>query len=67
MRNIVIFLHLQLQLNVYNSRLIYETFKENGNKCRMTFAKEPLSHFTPFSYLLTKNGPYTKAINEQYF
>ena len=63
--NIWFIFALHLQLNVYTTRLIYETFKENGNKCRMTFAREPAPLFLPYSFLLAKNGPYTQAINEQ--
>ena len=45
--------------------LIDATYRENGKKCRVTIAKEPVSLFTPACMALGKDGPYTTAINEQ--
>ena len=42
------------------------TYRENGKKCRVTYAKEAISQFSPIAQLMAKNGPYTQAINEQY-
>jgi hypothetical protein len=41
------------------------TDRENGKKCVMTKAKEPLSVNSQVVFNLAKNGPYTQAINEQ--
>ena len=46
---------------MFNIPLIDSTYKKSGNKCRLARAKEPISFFSPFSYGLTKNRPYTKA------
>ena len=48
----------------YLNYLIDATYKESGNKCRMTFAHD--STFVPIFYSLNlaKNGPYTQGIND---
>ena len=53
-----------VQVIGYLANLIDETYKESGNKCRMTFANDPT--FVPIFYstMLAKNGPYTQAVNE---
>ena len=56
---------MRVQLNMFNKFLIDAAFKANGNKCVITLAKNPVSMFLPTSNPLAKNGPYTKAINEQ--
>ena len=40
------------------------TYRENGNQCRYTLAKEKVGSFTPFVFMLRKNGPYTQVINQ---
>ena len=55
-----------MQYNLYNKGLIDAAYKQNGKKCQLTLAKEPISVFLPTCNPLVKNGPYTTAINEQY-
>ena len=45
--------------------VVVSTYRENGNKCRLTIAKKPVSSFIPIVQLLRKNSPYTKAISQQ--
>ena len=52
---------------MFNIPLIDLTYKKSGKKCRFTHAKEPVSFFTPLSFGLAKNGPYTQACNKKYF
>ena len=33
----------------------------------LLWLKKPFEMFTPGVFVLAKNGPYTKAINEQYY
>jgi len=54
------------QFDLFNYGLIDATYQENGNKCRFTLAKEPVSAFYPASFGFAKNGPYTKIINQLY-
>jgi len=55
---------MQNCLHLFNYPLIDSTYRENGKKCRLTIAKEPISYFASLSYPLAKNGPYSKAISE---
>ena len=55
-----------IQIDMFSYGLINSAYKENGNKCKLTLAKEPISVFMPVVYGLTKNGPYTKAFDEQF-
>ena len=50
---------------MFSYGLITSIYKKNGKKCGVTFARELVSVFSPVCYGLTKNGPYTTAINEQ--
>ena len=59
------FLSFVYQQKLYLSVLIDLIYRENGNKCGVTYAKEPIQQFQPGSFWLAKNGPYTKAINER--
>ena len=45
--------------------MVDATYRENDKKCVMTKAKVPLSVNSQVVMNLAKNGPYTKAINEQ--
>ena len=54
------------QFNLFNYGLIDSTYRENNKQCRLTLGKTPYSMLSPVVYTLAKNGPYTKAINEQY-
>ena len=55
------------QFKLYTFGLINSTYRENGNKCLLTIAKEPASVFSSRVGMgLQKNGPFTQAINEQY-
>ena len=40
-------------------------YRENGKKCGVTYAKEPISQFQPAAMMLAKNGPYTEALSER--
>ena len=51
---------------MFSYGLINAAYKENGKKCKLTLAKEPISVFLPVVYGLTKNGPYTEAFDEQF-
>ena len=55
------------QMNLFNYGIIDETYKKNNKKCQFTLAKKPFEMFTPGVFVLAKNGPYTKATNEQYY
>jgi hypothetical protein len=52
---------------MYNHAVIDFTYRENGKKCKLTLAKEPISFFAPIVLPLAKNGPYTNAVNEAYY
>ena len=46
--------------------VIDATYKANGHKCKLTYAQNPITNFfNPFVWAYTKNGPYTKYLNEQ--
>ena len=46
--------------------VIDATYKANGNKCKLTYAQNSITNFfNPFVWAYTKNGPYTKYLNEQ--
>lgn len=47
--------------------VVSQTYYENSKKCVLTLAKEPVAIFSPIAFTMKKNGPYTQAINEQYF
>ena len=55
-----------MQLTGYTSGLIDSIYRENGKKCGVTYAKQPVSQFMPVAMMFAKNGPYTRAINERY-
>ena len=46
--------------------LVASAYRDNGNKCRLTIAKQPVNSFVPIVKLFHKNSPYTKAFSEQY-
>jgi len=50
---------------MFNYGIIESNYRENNQKCQLTLAKEPIAMFTPAVFVLAKNGPYSKAINEQ--
>jgi hypothetical protein len=50
---------------MFNYGIIDSTYRENKMVCQLTLAKEPVAMFTPAVFVLAKNGPYSKAINEQ--
>ena len=53
------------QLNLFNYGIINSAYRESGNVCKLTLAKEPLPMFIPSCAGLSKSGPYTKAIDQQ--
>ena len=48
---------------IYN--ILDDLYEENNRKCTLTFMKEPVPFFNMIIFNLEKNGPFTKAINEQ--
>ena len=53
------------QLNLFNYGIINSAYRESGNVCKLTLAKEPLPMFIKSCAGLSKSGPYTKAIDQQ--
>ena len=39
------------------------TYRENGKKCRVPYAKEAISQFSPIAQLMAKNGQRTDRDN----
>ena len=54
------------QMDLFNYILINSTYYENNKRCVLTVSKEPVTMFAPIVFGLTKNGPFTQAISEQY-
>ena len=52
-------------MDIYTHGLIDATYRENDKKCKLTIGKQPIDVFAPGTFGLTKNGPYTKAVDEQ--
>ena len=46
--------------------ILDELYEENNKKCKLTFMKEAVPFYNIVVLNLDKNGPFTKAINEQY-
>ena len=45
--------------------IVDQLYRENGKKCVLTVMKQSVPFFSPVVFNLAKNGPYTKAINDQ--
>jgi len=43
--------------------VIDATYKLAGKQCKLTFAKETITYFSPMSYAYAKDGPFTKPID----
>ena len=55
-----------MQIDVINYGIIDATYKENGNKCRLTLAKHTVGQVkASVATALTKHSPYTNVINQQ--
>ena len=54
-----------MQIDVINYGIIDTTYKENGNKCRLTLAKKTVGQTSTVTTPLTKNSPYSNAFNQQ--
>ena len=53
-------------MDLFNNYVIDATYKANGKKCKLTFAQETISYFSPMCYGFIKDGPYSKVLNELY-
>ena len=55
------------QVDIMINVVIDATYKANGHKCKLTYAQNPIPKlFNPICWAYTKNGPYTKYLDEQY-
>lgn len=53
-------------MDLFNYILINSTYYDNDKRCVLTVSKEPVTMFALVVFGLAKNGPFTKAISEQY-
>ena len=56
---------LLVVFDLFTYGIIDALYRENGNKCKVTIGKEPISVFSPGVFGLAKNSPYTKTIDQQ--
>ena len=54
-----------LQYDNLNFPVMDATYKLAGKKCVATLAKKEVISFAPVVFAYAKNGPYSKALNEQ--
>ena len=52
------------QVDIFNNAIVDATYKQNNKKCKLTFAQESITYFSPMTYGFTKNGQYNEAFDE---
>ena len=51
-------------MDLFNNVVIDATYKQNNKKCKLTFAQQSFTYFSPMCYGFTKNGPFNEAFDE---
>ena len=53
-----------LQVDIFNTVVVDVTYRQNNNKCKLTYAQTAFTYFSPMTYGYAKNGKYNQVFGE---
>lgn len=52
------------KVDIFNTVVVDVTYRQNNKKCKLTYAQNAFTYFSPMTYGYAKNGKYNKVFRE---